>query len=283
LIAKPVRSDCKKIITELVNCNINNLKSFDKTKDGFYLPMLNNLECFLLACKLRLQDQQYDPRVCMVTIWFKDDADISNYFRQVRKHIRTYLDANGKKDKEVILQYHGQREKHSRKADEHCHIAIVFDTNAIKAHTLRDLLRKPVSYFRKYTQKVKAPFRQSKVKIPKLPYVSYKLTPFETDGADTKITKRNPLATYGIKLGLADAIQHMSYFCKVQQKQHVSKQPLSAKHSLNKYLREHEITLPVPTKQPDSVTKYKEGELKAIRKEEGKIAKLLEQQEEEES
>jgi hypothetical protein len=265
---KPTRVDSNKPNTELVDCEINNLKSTNKTKDGFYISMLNNLECFLVACKLRLEEQAYDPRVCLVTIWFRDDADISNYFRQVRKHIRYYQDANGKEDKEVVLYYHGQREKHSKTADLHIHLAIVFDSNSIKINTLRDLLRKPVSYFRKYT-------RQGKT-TPKLPYVSFKLAPYQTDGNDEKATKSNPLATYGIRLGLPGAMQHLSYFCKVQQKLYVSKQPVSSKHSLNTYLRANDIDLPLPTVQPITATRYHDGELKVIRK-----AKALEEDQDE--
>jgi len=266
-INKPTRVDSKVGTTQLVDCDINKSKTLGKTKDGFYLPLLNNLECFLLSCKLRLQDQQYNPKVCIVTIWFKDGADISNYFRQARKHLRNYLDHNDKKDKEAILHYHGQREKHSSKADEHCHFAIVFDSNTITAKTLRDILRKPTSYFRNHTTKPNKSFHPSEKKVPKLPFVSYKLKPFVTNSKDSNITKANPLATYGIKRALPDAMSHLAYLCKVQQKQYVSRQPLSSKHSLNQYLREHDIPVPVPTEQPASNTKYKDGELKSIRKE----------------
>lgn len=231
-ITKYTRSDAKHQSTELIDCKINRTNKEDKSKalvktqDGYYLSLLEQLEVFLRSCSLVLSNNKlHDPRAVMLTIWFKDGASISDYFRQVRSHMSAILKNKGLDHANPILYYHGQQEKHSKAKPLHHHFVIIFDSNQLRDTEVRKALQKPIKYCRVIESK------------SKLPHVSTKDKPYQTDGS---VVGTNALQVHSIKRNLPKAIQHFSYFCKVNQKENgiVSKKPCTSQSpTLNKQLK----------------------------------------------
>lgn len=266
------RSDALTPSAQLVDCKINELpdgksKALVKIEDGFYLSLIQQTEVFLRSCSLlHQQNKDQDIRSLMLTIWFKDNANISDYFRQVRKYINQHLINKGVNDPNPVLYYHGQGEKHTRISPIHYHFSVVFDCNQIRDNYLRKLLMKPKSYCRVIDGE------------HKLPYISTKDRPCKTNGDGGGGS--NKIAVHTLKKGLANAIQHYAYFCKVNQKVFreknkitgkyhviplVTKRPTSNFPEVKKKLTALGLLIPIPTKQPNHINIFKEDELANLR------------------
>jgi hypothetical protein len=238
----------------VVQCNIKDHKGVDKVRLGFYLSQLKQLEEMLRltvaqSYEFKSSSNTYTPLAVMLTVSFESElVQIDKYMKELRVLVSNHISAKGR---EVIFNYVAVKEIHEHKdlskpkPEVHYHFVLTYCRESISIRTLKKLINGHVpndtfkSLSRYYathwdSNRLRLP-RLSKMKIDKRdkdhnvitrktynPKVKRKKS-FDKNRAHViyciENEQKKVTAAYFLKTKMNQAIQHLSYLCKVYTKE----------------------------------------------------------------